>query len=419
MSRKEQFELSVVYLPIGALSPRRSNARTHSTKQVRQIAESIKTFGFSNPVLIDHANSIIAGHGRVAAARILGLTQVPTIRLEHLSDEQVRAYVLVDNRLAEKAGWDQEILAIELEHLLSLDADLDISVTGFTVPEINLILEQGKNQKSDPDDVFESDKGIPAVSQLGDLWLLGKHRIMCGNALEEDCFQALMGGRQANVVFVDVRFYPTAGHDITEFFTTTFKFLSRFSVDESVHFICIASRHIQELLAAAKQVYDLLDICVWVKAKDESGPLYRSRHELILVLINGQSTQENIQLDRSRGGRTSVWEYPGLSTSRRKKKECGRGAVHAAAKPVAMVADALLDCSGRGEIVLDPFLGSGTTVIAAERTRRICYGIESNPLDIDAAVRRWQKRTGKSAVQASSERRFDEIAATKEASHGG
>jgi hypothetical protein len=194
--------LSVVYQTTAALHPFARNARTHSKCQIRQIANSIATFGFTNPILIDSRDTIIAGHGRLRAAQLLGIDQVPTIRLEALREDQIRAYVIADNRLAEKAGWDESILAIELQHLLTVDLGFEVTITGFEVPEIDLILDQA-SAKPDPEDALEPIPSGLAVTRPGDIWLLGKHRVLCGNSLEENSYVRLMEGRKADAVFVD------------------------------------------------------------------------------------------------------------------------------------------------------------------------------------------------------------------------
>jgi hypothetical protein len=189
-------ELLITYQPISDLKNNPRNARTHTKYQVRQIANSITEFGFTNPVLLDHNNTIIAGHGRVAAAKLLGMSSAPTIRLENLSPDQIRAYVIADNRLAEKAGWDQAILAIELQHLMTIESDLDVTITGFEIPEIDLLLAT-EDDKPDPDDTFQVAEAVQPVTQVGDLWHLGKHRVLCGSACEQAPYSTLMASRPA------------------------------------------------------------------------------------------------------------------------------------------------------------------------------------------------------------------------------
>lgn len=438
-----RIDLAIEYARVDKLVPYGRNARTHSKQQVSQIAESIKAFGFTNPVLIDRHNTIIAGHGRVAAARLLGMDRVPTIRLEGLSEDEIRSYVIADNRLAEKAGWDQSILAIELQHLLTIDGNFDVTITGFEVPEIDLIIEQARGQAPDKDDVFQIEETNQTVTQSGDVWTLGRHRVLCANSLDEASFRTLMVHRQTNLVFVDPpynvaidgnvsgngsirhRDFVMAAGELNEaefvaFLTTSLRLLARHSTNGSVHFICMDWRHAGELLAAGRQIYDtLLNLCVWVKDNGGLGSFYRSRHELIFVFRNGKGQQRNnVQLGKFGRNRTNVWEYPGVNTLSRQTDEGNLLALHPTVKPVALVADALLDCSARGDIVLDSFLGSGSTLIAAERVGRICYGIEIDPLYVDVAIRRWQRYTGDRAVHVATAKSFDEIAASAEARHG-
>ena len=435
-------KLSIAELPPGNLAANRHNSRTHSKYQIRQIARSIQEFGFTNPVLIDRNNTIIAGHGRVEAAKLLGIEHVPTIRLEALTEDQIRAYVIADNRLAEIAGWDRSILAIELQHLLRIDSDLDVTVTGFEVPEIDLILSQAAVEP-DRDDIFEIDQTNQTVTQPGDLWLLGKHRILCGSSLDEASYKTLMIARRANVVFVDPpynvaidghacgngsvhhRDFAMASGEMNEaefvaFLTTSLRLLARYSTSGSVHFVCMDWRHAGELLAAGNQIYEsLLNLCVWVKNNGGMGSFYRSRHELVFVFRNGKGPhRNNVKLGEYGRNRTNVWEYPNVNTVSRQGDEGNLLALHPTVKPVALVADALLDCSARGEIVLDSFLGSGSTLIAAERVGRICYGIEIDPLYVDVAIRRWQRHTGDHAIHAATRKSFDDLAVASGVNHG-
>ena len=440
MKAKEYPSLSITDQKIDQLKPFTQNARTHSKHQIRQIAESIRVFSFTQPILIDNENRIIAGHGRVEAAKLLGMTEVPTIRLDRLTEEQIRAYVIADNKLAENAGWDKEILAIELQYLMTLDCvDFDLTITGFEVPEIDVILEDANGATSKEDDVPESLYDQEPVTKPRDLWLLGKHRILCGNSLHEASYQALMGSRRAAAVFTDPpynvkidghatgngairhREFAMASGEMSEaefvsFLNNSLRLLAQFSANNSVHFLCIDWRHVGDLIAAGKQNYDeFLNICVWVKDNGGMGSFYRSQHELVLVFRKGKGPhRNNIQLGQFGRNRTNVWQYPGIHTLSQQSGEGNLFALHPTVKPVAMVADAILDCSARGEFVLDAFLGSGTTLMAAERVGRICYGIEIDPVYVDVAIRRWQNYTGEAAVHAQTGKRFNEVAAQKE-----
>ena len=429
-------QLQVVYEDIQNLVPYARNARTHSKHQIRQIAESIRTFGFTNPVLVNRSKMIVAGHGRVQAAKLLAITEVPTICLDTLTEDQIRAYILVDNRLAEKAGWDHSILAIELQHLTSVDRAFDVSITGFDVGEIDLILQEaGKDEAAEEEEV-EISSG-PPVTKPGDIWLLGRHRLLCGDALAESTYVALMNGQKADVVFADPpynvridgnvcgkgaihhREFAMASGEMSEseffdFLCSALALLERHSSDGSVHFICMDWRHAAELLLAGKKVYDtLLNLCVWTKDNGGMGSFYRSQHELVFVFRKGHEPhRNNVQLGRFGRNRTNVWRYPGVNTLSRSGEEGKLLALHPTVKPVAMIADAILDCSARGDIVLDNFSGVGSTILAAEKAGRVCYAIEIDPLYVDTAVRRWEKHTRERAVCAATGEYFDQAEVT-------
>lgn len=418
--------------PLSSLRGDPGNARTHSPKQLRLIAASIEQFGFINPVVIDAEGQILAGHGRYAAARQLGLAELPTIQVDHLTPTQRRAYVLADNKLAELSAWDRDLLKIQIEELDSVDFDLDL--TGFSVPEIDAILDDGGPE---PEEAVPEPEPGPAVSRPGDLWLLGSHRLYCGSALEADSYTALMGEERAAVVFADPPYnVPIQGHvsghgrlrhrefamasgemstaAFTEFLRTTFTHLIAFSLDGSIHFQCMDWRHMREILAAADGRYELKNLCVWNKDNGGMGGLYRSKHELVFVFKSGRGQhRNNVELGRHGRNRTNVWDYPGQNTFHRHRST--ELAAHPTVKPVALVADALRDVSDRGDIVLDPFCGSGTTILAAERTRRRARGIELDPAYVDVALRRYQEATDQSARLAATGQSFAEVASTRAA----
>jgi DNA modification methylase len=443
LKTKEDFPLLIKYRKISELKPFKRNARTHSKHQIRQIVESIRRFGFTNPVLIDSDDRIVAGHGRVQAASIRGMTEIPTIRLENLTEDQIHAYVLADNKLAENAGWDPSILAIELQHLLTIDdPDFDITVTGFEVAEIDSILEDEAEDPAPDEEFFDPVSGEPPVTELRDLWLLGQHRIFCGNSLDEVTYEKLLVQRRPAMIFTDPPFnvkinghvtgkgklrhreFAMASGEMTEseyasFLNNSLGLLSRYSGNNSLHYLCIDWRHVADLIAAGKQTYDeFMNLCVWTKDNAGMGSLYRSQHELVLVFRKGKGPhRNNVQLGRFGRNRTNVWRYPGVHTLSKQGDEGNLLALHPTVKPVAMVADAILDCTARGEIVLDSFLGSGTTLMAAERVGRVCCGIEIDPRYVDVAIRRWQKQTGEKAVHAQSNARFDDVEPRKDVHH--
>jgi DNA modification methylase len=430
--------LHVVDMPVTSLVNFSNNARTHSNRQIRQLANSIQQFGFTAPVLLGPGNTIVAGHARVLAAKLLGMTHVPTILLAHLTKDQIRAYVLADNKIGLSAGWNESILAIELQHLLTIQADFDITITGFEVPEIDLILQQASEVPDQEDDVDASQTG-PAVSELGDLWALGDHRIFCGNSLHEASFTSLLNGRQADMVLADPPYgIPIDGfatgngatkhrefamgcgemssEEFVQFLSQALQLLARHSKNGSAHFIFMSWHHLQELLIAGGQVYEtLLNIVVWAKDRAGMGSLYRSQHEFCPIFRNGkESHRNNIQLGRFGRIRTNVWTYPGSQTLAKQSNERDLLSLHPTIKPTAMLADAILDTSARGELVLDSFLGSGSTLLAAERVGRICYGIEIDPLYVDLSIRRWERHTGRSAIHTGTGKPFQEISAARE-----
>ncbi|SLN72136.1 site-specific DNA-methyltransferase [Oceanibacterium hippocampi] len=407
--------VTIETLPLAALKPWSRNARTHSRKQVRQIAESIEAFGFTNPVLIDGAQTILAGHGRVAAAALLGMECVPCVRLEHMTAAQKRAYVIADNKLALNAGWDEEILAGELSALLEMDLGFDIGVTGFSIPEIDGLVE-GLAPEEDGD---PADDALPALDEAacrvrpGDLWQLGPHRLVCGDALEPAVVDLLMAGEEARMVFTDPPYnVPIDGHvsglgktrhrefamasgemspaEFTGFLRTAFANLERHSMDGSIHYVCMDWRHMGEILAAGQSVYtELKNLIVWAKDNGGMGAFYRSRHELVFVFKKGTASHVNaFELGQHGRYRTNVWEYRGVNTM--KAGRMAELALHPTVKPVQMIADAIKDVSHRGEIVLDLFGGSGSTLIAAEKTGRRARVAEFDPVYCDRIIRRWE-----------------------------
>jgi len=409
----------VEHLAPSALRPYARNARRHSRKQVKQIAASIEQFGFTAPVLISDDGEIIAGHGKVQAAKLLGLATVPTLRLSHLSETERRAYVIADNKLALNAGWDQEMLAIELQGLI--DLDFDVELTGFSLAEVDLALDAAHD--SDPGRPAGPEDEIPqmaetAVSRMGDLWLLGQHRLLCGDARNPGDYERVLDGRRADLIFTDPPYnVPIDGHVcgsgrirhrefamgvgemseavFTAFLQETLGYAARASRDGAIAFVCMDWRHLPELFAAGRAAFsELKNLCVWNKTNGGMGTFYRSKHELVCVFKVGEAPHVNtFGLGDTGRYRTNVWDYPGISSLGSGRSEALE--MHPTVKPTALVADAIRDCSRRGDLVLDPFAGSGTTLIAAETCGRLARVIEYDPLYCDVIIRRYERLTGK------------------------
>jgi len=438
-------EVEVVWRKVAELKPESRNPRKHSQKQIRQIARSIEAFGFNVPVLIDRNLNVIAGHGRILACQVLGLPDVPTICLEHLTESQIRAFMIADNRLTENSAWDDRLLAEQFKELSLVDLDFDLEATGFEMGEIDFRIESLSADaavEDDPADTRQVENTGPPVSRSGDVWELGHHRIRCGDALDSAAFRALLGKDKAAMAFIDppynvaiegnvsgfgkihhrefaMAFGEMSDDEFTNFLTEAFMLLVRYSAPGSIHFICMDWRHLVQVLAAGFDAYtEFKNLCIWAKDTAGMGSLYRSAHELVFVFKSGNAPhRNNVRLGEFGRNRTNVWHYPG-AIGLRASEEGNLLAVHPTVKPVRLIADAIMDCSARGDIVLDSFLGSGSTVIAAEKTGRRCFGIEIDPLYIDAIVRRWHAFTGKQAVNSLSGRSFEELAREAEKCDG-
>lgn len=405
--------LTVVYKPIDSLTPDPRNARTHPKRQIEQIVASIRAFGFTNPILADPEGNLIAGHGRLRAAKAMDLAEVPVIELTGLTEPQKKALRLADNKIALNAGWDLEILKLELADLSMPEIDIDLSLTGFSSGEIDVVLAG----TPDPDDEV-----IPAVPvkprvQPGDIWQLGEHRIACGDGRDAKFLQQLVGeNAQIDCAFLDPPYnVKINGHanakgrhrefamasgemDETEFrsfLSDTLGACAAVSRNGAVHFVCMDWRHIDDVTGSVTHIYgDLLNICVWNKSNAGMGSLYRSKHEMVFVYRVGDAPHLNtVELGRHGRNRTNVWDYPSVNSMQGSRRE--DLALHPTVKPVAMVADAICDVTRQGDLVLDIFLGSGTSLIAAERVGRAFRGLDIDPAYVDLAMTRWSQITGK------------------------
>jgi DNA modification methylase len=429
--------LSIEYLPISSLKLRTSNPRTHSDKQIDQIVKSIQRFGFTNPIIADGEDNLVAGEGRLKAAKRLHYSEVPVVRLENMTEAEIRAYVIADNKLAENAGWDRNLLALELQYLsdLGLD-DLDVTITGFELPEIEVLMgELTAANDSSADEAIEPSPG-PAITRGGDVWRIGDHCLVCGDSTKPETYEALLADRRAQMVFSDPPYnVPIAGHvgglgkiqhrefamaagemsdaEFTAFLTSVFTQLAAHSASGAIHFQCIDWRHIGEMLEAGRAAYtELKNICVWSKANAGMGSFYRSRHEFVCVFKSGDAPHiNNIELGKYGRYRTNVWEYAGVNGFGNARSDLE---LHPTVKPVALVEDAIRDCSRRKGIVLDPFCGSGTTLIAAERTGRCGFGIELDPLYCDVTLRRLRSVCGLEAILEATGQSFEDLAAQRQ-----
>jgi DNA modification methylase len=425
-------DLELENLPPGSLTPDPRNARRHTNRQVHKLARIIREFGWSAPIIIDENNMILAGHARCEAAMRLGMKRVPCVRLTHLTEAQKKALAIADNKLTDESSFDDEALRTILIELT--DIDFEVELTGFETGEIDVLIDGGSPAKSaDPADTFAlPNPDQSPVTRLGDLWLLGKSRLLCGNSLELDSYEQLLGSDRAHMVFTDPpynlkiagnvsglgrhkhREFIMASGELSEvefrsFLTTAMANAAAFSVEGSIAFYCMDWRHIRTLIEAGGITYDeLKNICVWIKSNGGMGSLYRSQHELICAFKKGKSPHKNnVQLGKYGRSRSNVWQYAGCNAFGPTRD--ADLALHATVKPIHLVADAIRDVSKRGDIVLDPFSGSASTILAAERTGRRAAAIELDPLYVDTGIRRWEAFAGQAATLAADGRTFAEV----------
>lgn len=423
-------------IPPELLRPYERNARTHSERQVALIAQSIETFGFTNPIIADEAGMIIAGHGRWEAARLLGLAAVPVLRSRHMTAAKVQAYRIADNKLAELSGWDMDLLRLDLQELSSLELDFSIETIGFEHAQIDVILDEPVKAEGDgPSDPLDADIPEPPahpVSRTGDLWVMGEHRLLVGSSLEAASFEQLMAGEKAAMVFHDAPYnVPVKGHvsglgkvqhrefamasgELTRaqfqaFLAGNLAAITPHLVDGAILAMCMDWRGSLPLQLAMEEAgLDLINLAVWVKSNGGMGSLLRSQHELVFLAKHGKAPHiNNVQLGRFKRYRTNVWRYPGVNTFGRGRMD--QLSAHPTPKPVPLVADAIRDVSHRGQIVLDSFMGSGTTLLAAEKTGRVACGIDIDPGYVDVSVARWEAMTGSDARLEATGQTFAEV----------
>lgn len=425
--------LPYMLMDIGLLKPYAKNAKKHPEKQISQIAASIRKFGFITPIVVDASHEVVAGHGRLEAAKLLGIKQVPVVQVTNLSPAEIKAYRLADNQLTMNSGFDEVLLRIEIIDIIGLDADFELETIGFETAEIDLILQDDALQQDPADDIPAlNDESI--VTKSGDLWNLGDHRLYCGDSRVAESFEALGMSEPADMCFTDPPFnVKVNGHvcgagkikhpdfamasgemsvdEFIVFLAMIISLMIQFSKNGSLHYLFMDWRHIYELLTAAREQYsELKNICVWNKSNGGMGSFYRSKHELVAVFKNGTEPHLNtIELGKHGRYRTNVWDYAGVNQFGNQDDL----KMHPTVKPVALIMDAIKDCTRRGHIVLDPFAGSGSTLIACEKTGRKARCIEYEPKYCDVIIRRWQTLTGRNAIHAVTGMTFNETMAAQ------
>jgi DNA modification methylase len=424
--------LSIELLEIASLRSALKNVRRHSRKQVPKLQKSLNHFGQPRPILVTPDHEIIDGHLVCEALKANGATTVRAIVVRGLSPIEIRALRLMLHRSAEDAVWDLDAVRIELQAIL--DAGLDLDLTGFETPELDQILQADiprANVGEDGGDIPRA--GASAISRPGDIWQCGRHRIGCGNARDQRFVARVREGRLVNVSFIDPPYnLPIAGfvsgkgrHQHREFLQgsgemssddffallrDSLEVLRTASTADAVVFGCIDWRHVVELVVAGRVCgMALYNLCVWVKNNPGMGGIYRNQHELVAVFRAGTGQPvNNVELGKYGRNRSNVWSYPGMASFGAGRDELL--ASHPTVKPIALISDVLRDVTKRGDVVLDTFLGSGSTLMAAQETGRICFGVELDPLYVDAAIRRWQRATGLDAVHAESGQTFEQSA---------
>lgn len=425
-------DLHIEYLPIDQIKPYSRKLRQHGQAQLAKASKLIERYGQVLPILVSKDTlEIIDGHLVLEAMRRGGHSQVAVVIAANRDPAEIRALRLALNRLADETVWNKPELALEFRELLELDYDMEL--TGFDEVEIEAILSIGNDIPLPEANPLEGvDPDSPTVSRLGDLWILGEHRVFCGNSVEKSSFVSVMNDEKARLVLSDPPYnVKIQGHvggsgsikhpefamasgemtedEFTQFLTTAFQHLAAFSLDGSLMYAFMDWRHMGEILTAGRSVYsELKCLCVWNKTNGGMGSLYRSKHELVFVFKNGKGQHiNNVALGKHGRNRTNVWDYPGVNTLRSDRMD--ELSMHPTVKPVAMLADAILDVSHKGDIVLDGFGGAGSTLMAAEQTERRARLIEISPLYVDVTIRRWQEATGGKAIHAETGQPFDEF----------
>ncbi len=422
----------IEYIPIRGLKEPTRRARVHPDRQIEKLKVGIEAYGFIVPILIDAEGRIICGVARVAAARRLGMLSVPALRVTHLSQTQLRAFRLFENRISEDASWDPAELKLEFEEILEIEPGFTLEdLTGFTVGEIDVIIDADADADAADQDGVEPEP--VTVSRIGDVWVIGRHRLLCGDAKSANSYVMLLGNETVHQIVSDLPYNVQIANNVSglgkvkhrefveasgemspeefhQFLVTSITSMSAALRPGGILHLFMDWRSSHLLVAAGHGCgLELTNICVWDKGSGANGSFYRSQHEFVHVFKKpGDKHTNNIELGKHGRYRTNVWSVPGLNRFSRERQELL--SLHSTVKPVRLIGEAIKDCSGRGELILDPFVGSGTALIAAEITGRVARCMDLDSGYVDVAIRRFEKRFGVEAVHATTGRTFSQEA---------
>lgn len=410
--------MNIINFKLNEIKPYENEIRNYNADHINKIVDSINEFDFTNPILIDENNVILAGHARYYAAQHIGFETIPSIIISHLNNSQKKAYRIADNKLCEKGQWNKNLLELEIKSFDIPNLEFPIELTGFSTTEIDLIIND-EIQKEDNIEDFIDQNNI--ISKPGDIWQLGNHKLLCGDSLDIKNYKLLFNNEKANMIFTDPPYnVKISGHvqtnsgkinhkefafasgemnadEFTSFLDIVMKNMISFSNPGALHYICMDWRHINEIMTAGNINYDeFKNLCIWNKDNGGMGSLYRSKHELIFIFKPDKNSKHinNVELGKNGRYRTNVWDYAGVNSF----KNNDDLKMHPTVKPYELIYDAILDVTKMNDIVLDPFIGSGSTIIASENSNRRCYGIEYEPMYVDTAIKRWKNLTGEKAI---------------------
>jgi DNA modification methylase len=426
--------IEIIYPLISAVKPSPHAARQHNRHQQRKLKSLLTKFGQVTPIIVDENYAIVDGHAVYETMVELGYDEIAVVVVANRTEAEIRALRLALNRVSQDTQWDAPKLKAEFEALIALSFDLEL--TGFEAFEVDMALSIDAPAANTVEEVTAADvepQNGPIVTQPGDIWHLGRHVVTCGDARDASHLRTLVGEARVAVVFTDPpynvkisgfvsglgknqhREFVMASGEMSkeQFIAFLIAFIAALKptlADGAILYVCMDWRHAGELLAAAiQQELEFKNLCIWVKSNAGMGSFYRSQHELVFVFKHGNAPhQNNFGLGQHGRCRSNVWNYRGVNAFGKDRTELL--GVHPTCKPIAMIADALRDVSRRGDQVLDPFLGSGSTLIAAEETGRICIGNEIDPAYVDVAILRWQRQTGRDAVSAATGETFAAVA---------